>query len=61
VDECKTLVSGGVTDGSIQIFPASGPGSYRSASVGLVLPPSAQCHADDHWWGAAPSPAVLHT
>eukprot|EP00227_Mantoniella_beaufortii_P014791 CAMPEP_0197584682 /NCGR_PEP_ID=MMETSP1326-20131121/7216_1 /TAXON_ID=1155430 /ORGANISM="Genus nov. species nov., Strain RCC2288" /LENGTH=710 /DNA_ID=CAMNT_0043149089 /DNA_START=43 /DNA_END=2175 /DNA_ORIENTATION=+ len=43
------MVAGGVTDGSIQLFPASGPGSYRSASVGLVLPPSAQCHSDNHW------------
>jgi WD40 repeat protein len=63
------LIAGGVTDGTIQLFPsdnsdrranagvASVPGSrgasagaaYRSASVGLVLPPSQQCHVDNAW------------
>jgi WD40 repeat protein len=47
------MIAGGVTDGSIQLFPSSGNASYRSASVGLVLPPSAQCHADNHWSYAA--------
>ena len=63
------LIAGGVTDGTIQLFPsdgsersrgntggaasasargASGSG-YRSASVGLVLPPSQQCHVDNSW------------
>jgi hypothetical protein len=37
-----------VSDGSIQIFPTGAQG-FRSASVGLVLPPSAQCHFDNHW------------
>jgi WD40 repeat protein len=43
------MIAGGVTDGSVQIFPASGSASYRSASVGLVLPPSQQCHLDNSW------------
>ena len=50
------MIAGGVTDGSIQLFPSTGTASYRSASVGLVLPPTAQCHVDNNWtyasrWG----------
>ena len=51
-----TLIAGGINDGSIQIFPANmqgngnGQGSgYRSASVGVVLPPSQQGHVDNRW------------
>ena len=61
------LIAGGVTDGTIQLFPsdnsdrravvaasvsargASAGAAYRSASVGLVLPPSQQCHVDNAW------------
>ena len=42
------LVALGVTDGSVQIFTSKGSG-YKSASVGLVLPPSQQGHLDNHW------------
>ena len=43
-----SVVAGAVSDGSIQIFPTGSQG-FRSASVGLVMPPSAQCHFDNHW------------
>jgi WD40 repeat protein len=43
-----SMMAGAVSDGSIQIFPTGAQG-FRSASVGLVLPPSAQCHFDNHW------------
>jgi len=43
-----TLVAGGITDGSIQIFSSKGS-QYKSASIGLVLPPSQQCKLDNHW------------
>jgi hypothetical protein len=62
------LIAGGVTDGTIQLFPSDGSDrrgntggaasasargasgiTYRSASVGLVLPPSQQCHVDNSW------------
>ena len=65
------LIAGGVTDGTIQLFPSDGSdrrgragassnralssargassSGYRSASVGLVLPPSQQCHVDNAW------------
>ena len=54
---CGTLIAGGVNDGSIQIFPANqqggagggGNNGYRSASVGVILPPSQQCHTDNKW------------
>jgi len=42
------LISGGITDGSVQIFSSKGS-QYRSASIGLVLPPSQQCKLDNHW------------
>ena len=44
-----SMIAGGVTDGTVQLFPSSGGSSYRNARVGLVLPPSAQCHLDNHW------------
>ena len=43
-----SVIAGAVSDGSIQIF-ATGSRGFRSASVGLVMPPSAQCHFDNHW------------
>ena len=43
-----SVIAGAVSDGSIQIFPTGSRG-FRSASVGLVMPPSAQCHFDNHW------------
>ena len=43
------FIAGGITDGTVQLFPASGSASYKSASVGLVLPPSQQCKLDNHW------------
>ena len=42
------LIAGGITDGSVQIFSSKGS-QYRSASIGLVLPPSQQCKLDNHW------------
>lgn len=42
------MIACGVTDGSVQIFTSKGSG-YKSATVGLVLPPSQQCHLDNHW------------
>ena len=49
------LIAGGINDGSIQIFSSKGS-QYKSASIGLVLPPSQQCKLDNHWsFNARPS------
>lgn len=49
------LIAGGVNDGSVQIFSSKGS-QYKSASIGLVLPPSQQCKLDNHWsFNARPS------
>ena len=53
------MIAGGVTDGTIQLFPSTGQGSYRSASVGLVLPPTAQCHMDNNWTYASRPKTVV--
>jgi WD40 repeat protein len=42
------LIAGGITDGSVQIFSSKGS-QYKSATIGLVLPPSQQCKLDNHW------------
>ena len=53
------MIAGGVTDGTIQLYPSTGNASYRSASVGLVLPPTAQCHVDNNWTYASRPKSVV--